>query len=130
MAFYIREVFLYIMFCVKYMYRTYLRFSLLSIFSKTLSAKIKHLQIKDLCTEIGLSILLYAKKSFRLKLRKKLNFYAPGLKGFQWFPRGFHSGIWAVSAFHGMETTGKLGVAGMETRGKPRVNPGFPAGFR
>ena len=28
-----------------------------------------------------------------------------------------------------METTGKLGVAGMETRGKPRVNPGFPAGF-
>ena len=37
--------------------------------------------------------------------------------------------IWAVSAFHGMETTGKLGVAGMENRGKPRVNPGFPAGF-
>ena len=49
--------------------------------------------------------------------------------GFQWFPRGFHSGIWAVSAFHGMETTGKLGVAGMETRWKPRVNPGFPASF-
>ena len=49
--------------------------------------------------------------------------------GFQWFPRGFHSGIWAVSAFHGMETMGKQGVAGMETRWKPRVNPGFPAGF-
>ena len=45
------------------------------------------------------------------------------------FPRGLHSGIWAVSAFHGTETTGKLGVTGMETRWKPRVNPGFPAGF-
>ena len=32
-----------------------------------------------------------------------------GVSCFQWFPRGFHSGIWAVSALHGMETTGELG---------------------
>ena len=33
----------------------------------------------------------------------------------------FLSGIWAVSAFHVVEITRKLGVAGMETR--------FPRGF-
>ena len=49
--------------------------------------------------------------------------------GIQWFPRGFLSATWVVSAFQEVETTGKLGVASMETRGLPRINPEFPAGF-
>ena len=40
---------------------------------------------------------------------------------------------WAVSAFLGMETMGKLGVAGIETRGETACKPGvsccFPIGF-